>query len=114
MKLPDELDAQLRSSAFVFLSAVQRKTGGPVRFRDVARFEFEGRHVPLLDRQRGIRKPRLLDAAELPNGLRGETRLRPYDDEPAADGYPRHKWRGTVADHPYTSHSGVPSSEDCL
>jgi len=72
-----------------------------VTFDDVAQFEFDGRRVPLLDRQRGIRKPALLDAAlsfRTVHAARPD--LRPYDDAPGPDGYLRYKYRGTDPDHP--------------
>ncbi len=97
----ESLDGQLRSSALAFLRAVQLRTGGPVRFDDVARFEFDGQSVPLLDRQRGIRKPRMLDAAlSFRTVYAARPDQRPYDDEPGTDGYLRYKWRGEDADHP--------------
>ena len=94
------IDEPLRSAAFAFLRAVQLRTGGPVRFDDVARFEFEGRRVPLLDRQRGIRKPSILDAAlSFRTVYAARPDQRPYDDEPGPDGYLRYKWRGDDAEH---------------
>ncbi len=97
----DDFDNRLRLSAFAFLRAIQLRTGGPVRFDDVARFDFDGRPVPLLDRQRGIRKPAVINAAL---GFRtvyaARPDQRPYDDEPGPDGYLRYKWRGEDAEHP--------------
>lgn len=57
----DEHD--VRSAAFAFLDSLSRRLGGLVRHEDVARFEFRGERLPLLDPQRGIRKPRQLVAA---------------------------------------------------
>jgi putative restriction endonuclease len=96
-----EFDERLRSSAFAFLRAVQLRTGGPVRFDDVARFEVDGQFVPLLDRQRGIRKPRTLDAAlSFRTVYAARPDQRQYDDEPGSDGYLRYKWRGDDPSHP--------------
>lgn len=97
----DELDEELRSSALIFLRVLQLKTGGPVRFDDVASFEFRGARVPLLDRQRGIRKPRVLRAAlSFRTVYAARPDQRPYDDDPGPDGYLRYKWRGDDPNHP--------------
>jgi putative restriction endonuclease len=96
-----DFDESLRSAALTFVRAVQLRTGGPVRFDDVARFEFEGERIPLLDRQRGIRKPRMLDAAlSFRTVYARRPDQRPYDDEPGPDGYLRYKWRGEDPGHP--------------
>lgn len=97
----DDYDERLRSSAFAFLRVVQLMTGGPVRFDDVSQFTFDGVRVPLMDPQRGIRKPRVLDAAlsfRTVHAARPDQ--RPYDDSPGLDGYLRYKWRGIDPDHP--------------
>jgi putative restriction endonuclease len=95
-----EFDERLRSSALAFLRVVQLRTGGPVRHEDVARFEFEGERIPLMDRQRGIRKPRMLDAAlSFRTVFASRPDQRPYADERGVDGYQRYKWRGTEPDH---------------
>lgn len=93
-------DKRLRDQAFAFLRALQLRTGGPARFEDVAAFEFEGERVALMDRQRGIRKPRVLDAALSFRTVHAENpEARPYADVRGADGYLRYKWRGTDAGH---------------
>ena len=95
------LDERLRSSALAFLRVVQLRTGGPIRHEDVATFAFEGLRVPLMDIQRGIRKPRVLDAAlSFRTVYASNPDQRPYADERGADGYQRYKWRGTDAAHP--------------
>lgn len=72
-----------------------------MRHSDVAGFEFEGRRVPLMDIQRGIRKPRMLDAAlSFRTVFASRPDQRPYADDRGEDGYLRYKWRGTVGDHP--------------
>ncbi len=94
-------DASLREAAFVFLRSVQSKTGGPIRFEDVASFVFSGERIPLMDLQRGIRKPRMLQAAlSFRTVHAAKPADRPYDDLPGADGYLRYKWRGTDSAHP--------------
>lgn len=83
-----------------FLRVVQLRTGGPVRHDDVAVFEFEGTRVPLMDPQRGIRKPRMLDPAlSFRTVYASRPDQRPYADERGADGYQRYKWRGVDSMH---------------
>lgn len=95
-----DFDERLRSAAFAYLRALQLRTGGPVRYDDVAKFEFEGQRITLLDRQRGIRKPAVLDAALSFRTVHApKPELRPYDDAPGPDGYLRYKYRGTDATH---------------
>lgn len=97
----DDFDERLRSAALAFLRAVQLRKGGPVRREDVAGFEFEGHRIPLMDAQRGIRKPRVLDAAlSFRTVFAARPDQRPYADERGPDGYQRYKWRGAERDHP--------------
>lgn len=91
-----DFDERLRSSAFAYLRTIQRRTGGPLRFTDVYEFHLDGHRIPLMDRQRGIRKPHMLDAALSFRTVHAKRPdLRPYDDSPGPDGYLRYKWRGT-------------------
>ena len=100
LALDPSFDAGLRGAAFAHLGSVQRRTGGPVRFDDVANFEFEGQRIALMDRQRGIRKPRFIDAAlSFRTVHANRPDQRPYDDSPGPDGYLRYKWRGTDPAH---------------
>ncbi|MBV6509486.1 MAG: hypothetical protein JJLCMIEE_02578 [Acidimicrobiales bacterium] len=95
-----DFDERLRYSAFAHLRVVQLRTGGPVRFEDVAEFRLDGDRIPLMDRQRGIRKPRMLKAALSFRTVHADRPdQRPYDDSPGPDGYLRYKWRGTDPDH---------------
>jgi putative restriction endonuclease len=97
----DGLDERLRSSALAFLRAVLLRTGGPLRHEDVSSFVFEGVRVPLMDIQRGIRKPRMLQAAlSFRTVYASSPDRRPYADERGPDGYQRYKWRGEDASHP--------------
>lgn len=95
-----EYDERVRLSAFAFLRArlLQREV---VRYADVAGFTFGGDRIPLMDPQRGIRKPRQLDAALSFRTVHADRPdQRPYDDSPGPDGYMRYKWRGTDPEHP--------------
>ena len=101
MRVSEEFDERVRSSALAFLRAVQLRTGGPVRHEDVATFELDGDRIPLMDLQRGIRKPRMLEAAlSFRTVFSSRPDQRPYADDRGSDGYQRYKWRGTDAGHP--------------
>jgi putative restriction endonuclease len=96
-----DYDELVRSSALAFLRVVQLRTGGPVKNADVATFEVGGVRIPLMDPQRGIRKPRMLDAAlSFRTVFAASPDERPYRDERGEDGYQRYKSRGTDPDHP--------------
>ncbi len=67
----------------------------------LATFHFRGERVALMDRQRGIRKPAVLDAAlsfRTTFTLPGKT--PPYADQEGADGFLRYKYRGDDPQHP--------------
>jgi putative restriction endonuclease len=92
----DGLEDRLRTSMFAYLRLRGLVTGGPVTYDDLAGFEFEGQRIPLMDRQRGIRKPKFLNTAL---SFRTVHRVRPdqlpYDDAPGPEGFLRYKWQGT-------------------
>lgn len=63
-------------------------------------FMFDGRRTPLLDMQRGIRKPAALESAlSIRTVYRPEGATRPYEDSAGADGLIRYQWRGHDANH---------------
>ena len=92
---PADADAVFRAAAFAYLDSVTERSGGLVTRADLEAFEFEGKRVPLVERQRGIRKVAWLDAAVsiLTTYVRDPTKA-PYDDRVGDDGYPRYKWQG--------------------
>ena len=101
MNIGGDLDAELRLAAQVWLRTLLLTTHGYVRREDVAEFRFAGERIPLMDRQRGIRKPRMLDAALSFRTVHADRPdLRPYDDSPGPDSYLRYKWRGSDPSHP--------------
>ena len=72
-----------------------------MRREDVADFNIDGQRIALMDPQRGIRKPKQLDAAlSIRTVFSIDPGRRPYDDERGSDGYLRYKWRGTDPRHP--------------
>ncbi len=91
----DEYDQFLRSAAFAFLDGLSALRPGPVRFEDLVLFRFGDERIPLMDLQRGIRKPKQLDAALSIRTVHARSpQDRPYVDDVGSDGYLRYKWRG--------------------
>jgi putative restriction endonuclease len=94
-----DLDDRFRSSAFAYLDSLTARSGGLVTRRDLEAFTFEDKTVPLVERQRGIRKLSWLDAAiSILTTYVTDPAKAPYDDGIGPDHYPRYKWRGTDGD----------------
>jgi putative restriction endonuclease len=90
-----DLDDRLRAAMFAYLDSIVARSGGRVTRSNLESFEFDGRRVPLISRQQGIRKPAFLNAAiSMLTTYARRPDLRPYADEIGLDGYPRYKWRG--------------------
>lgn len=69
--------------------------------KDLAEFRFAGERLPLMDVQRGIRKPAGMEAAlSMRTVFRPSGAERPYEDVNGVDGLLRYKWRGENAEHP--------------
>lgn len=63
-------------------------------------FAYEGDRIPLMDRQRGIRKPAGMSAAlAIRTTFPDPRRPPPYVDTLGADGLPRYMYRGTDPQH---------------
>lgn len=70
-------------------------------FEELARFSFEGQVIPLMDRQRGIRKPaRMAAALSIRTTFTPPGQPPPYEDTEGPDGLLRYKYRGRDPDHP--------------
>ena len=96
-----DVESRLRVAAMAWLE--RKESFGHETFTQpaLAEFIFEGRRVPLLDRQRGIRKPAFLDAAlSFRTTFTPPGQAPPYEDETGADGLLRYKYRGVDPDHP--------------
>lgn len=94
-------DERFRSAAIAWLDARQARGEELVRYDELASFTFEGRRVPLMDRQRGIRKPALLDAAlSFRTTYTPPGQQPPYEDSEGTDGLLRYKYRGNDPYHP--------------
>lgn len=90
--------AEVRRAAMAWLD---RRRTAQVDYAFTTGFEYEGRHLPLMDRQRGIRKPAGFDAAlSIRTVFTSPTQVRPYNDGIGPDGLQRYKYRGTDPDHP--------------
>lgn len=89
------LDARVRQEAQVWLAVRTNDGEDAISYLDLEDFEFEGNRLPLKSRQRGIWKPRILDAAlSITTAFRRPGQERPYEDEVGSDGMLRYKWQG--------------------
>ena len=96
-----DVESRLRAAAMAWLQREESFGHDIFTQAALAQFMFEGRRVPLLDRQRGIRKPAFLDAAlSLRTTFTPPGQAPPYEDETGADGLLRYKYRGVDPDHP--------------
>ena len=80
----------------------QRTNDGadPLTSEEIKEFRFRGEPLPLMDMQRGIRKPAVLEAAlSFRTVYRPEGEERPYEDAVGPDGLIRYKYRGTDPEH---------------
>ena len=94
-------DARLRREAMVWLAIRTDDGREPITSSDLLDFTFDAHPFRLMDVQRGIRKPAVLDAAlSIRTVYTPEGKERPYDDEPGPDGMLRYKWRGDDPEHP--------------
>jgi putative restriction endonuclease len=72
-----------------------------ISYDNLAKFTFEGRRIPLMDPQRGIRKPAHLDAAlSIRTSYTRPGQEPPYQDAQGPDGLLRYKYRGQDPMHP--------------
>lgn len=94
-------DEQLRAAAIAWLDERQRQGLYTVRYDELTEFTFQGQRVPLMDRQRGIRKPASLEAAlSFRTTFTPPGQVPPYHDEEGPDGLQRYKYRGDDPQHP--------------
>jgi len=76
------------------------RTTERVDYQWLTTFEFEGERIPLIDRQRGIRKPAKFEAAlAIRTTFTPDNQTPPYADSVGEDGLQRYKYRGTDPDH---------------
>lgn len=98
--LTAEDDAGLRAAALTWLTVRSNDGAEAIPRHELESFTYKGTRVPLIDQQRGIRKPRFLNAAlAIMTVYRAEGAARPYEDRTGADGLIRYKWRGHDGNH---------------
>lgn len=94
-------DARLRQVAIAWLDERTQQGDGLIRGKELAGFVFEGERVPLIDPQRGIRKPKVLGAAlSIRTAYTPPGHVPPYEDGEGKDGLLRYKYRGQDPTHP--------------
>lgn len=72
-----------------------------VDFAWLSEFVYDGQRIPLMDRQRGIRKPRGMEAAlAIRTTFTPPSQTPPYADAIGPDGLQRYKYRGDDPSHP--------------
>lgn len=99
--LASDVESGLRAAAMTWLEHEESVGHDIFTQPELAEFTFEGRPVPLLDLQRGIRKPAFLDAAlSFRTTFTPPGKPPPYEDETGSDGLLRYKYRGNDPDHP--------------
>jgi putative restriction endonuclease len=96
-----DFDARLRQTAMDWLDVRGHQGLDLVTSAELAQFHFQGRRMPLVDPQRGIRKPAILEAAlSFRTTFTPPGQTPPYEDAEGPDGLLRYKYRGDDPMHP--------------
>ena len=91
-------ESGFREAAMMWLD---KRPSPRVDFAWLSEFEYAGNRVPLMDRQRGIRKPAGFEAAlAIRTTFTPPSQTPPYADAIGADGLQRYKYRGDDPHHP--------------
>lgn len=94
--MDNSADEEFRAAAITFVRDLSEKNVGLVSRPELESFTFHGNRIPLVERQKGIRKVAGLDAAiSMMTTYVSDPTKRPYADEAGPDGYQRYKWQGT-------------------
>lgn len=96
--LEEAFSRLIRESAMTWLD---RRPQEQVDWAWLSTFEYDGQRIPLMDRQRGIRKPAVMNAALSMRTVftrPGDT--PPYADAEGSDGLQRYQYRGNDPEHP--------------
>src|SRR5215472_5235200 len=90
-----DYEEMLRAAAMSWLDERIGTGQGVLSFDELSRFSFKGQRVPLMDPQRGIRKPAQMTAAlSIRTSFTPPGQAPPYEDAEAPDGLLRYKYRG--------------------
>lgn len=91
-------DSRVRREAQAWLAVRTNDGADAIHYLDLEDFRVGDTRVPLKSRQRGIWKPKSLDAAlSITTTFRRAGQERPYEDEVGSDGLLRYKWQGDEA-----------------
>ncbi|UJH70012.1 HNH endonuclease [Ornithinimicrobium sp. INDO-MA30-4] len=92
------IEGQLRQAAMAYLNT---RPTPHVDYHWLREFMFNGEQIPLMDMQRGIRKPaKLSGALSIRTTYTKPGAAPPYMDNTGSDGFQRYKYRGTDPSHP--------------
>jgi putative restriction endonuclease len=95
--MPIDREQRIRADAMRWLDERDRPR---VDFAWLSKFEYEGQRIPLMDRQRGIRKPAGMEAAlAIRTTFTPPGQVPPYADAIGRDGLQRYKYRGDDPGH---------------
>ncbi|MEV6829213.1 hypothetical protein [Amycolatopsis sp. NPDC051102] len=90
-----DYDTRLRWRALMWLVQVRATNNNRIPSNQLSLFEFEGKRIALADRQRGIRKPKELEAAlSIKTAYRPDHQSRPYEDGVIGERLRRYKYAG--------------------
>jgi putative restriction endonuclease len=94
-------DHELRDAAMEWLDEQTRARTELLRYELLSTFAFRGQRIPLMDLQRGIRKPAGMEAALSIRTVHTRPgQPPPYEDRQGPDGLLRYKYRGGDPMHP--------------
>ncbi|GAA2873025.1 HNH endonuclease [Streptosporangium fragile] len=93
--MEDAFSARVRTAAMDWLKRRCADGDFVVHRNELLEFHFEGKRFPLVDPNRGIRKPKSMTAAlSILTTYTAPGRRAPYEDRPGPDGLLRYKYRG--------------------
>lgn len=93
-------EREFRDAAVAWLQTRKEQGSGHFQYAELANYKYDGVRVPLIDRQRGIRKPAVLQAAlSIRTTYTRPGQSKPYDDHVAIDGLLHYKYRGSDPKH---------------
>ncbi len=95
-----EQEREFRVAVMAWLTERKNQNQNRFVYVELADFEHDGVRIPLIDRQRGIRKPANFQAAlSIRTTYTPPSRPKPYDDRVPSDGLLRYKYRGDDPKH---------------